>query len=78
MERIAVTDKQLLAVWGRVDRMRSGQIMIIKDHAPNFPYIFIQCIKMWIDCYGSGEFSQNYKIFYKTTPFHEIVKIKEE
>lgn len=78
MERIVVTDKHLVSAWSRIDKMKIGQVMVIKDHAPNLPDIFIECLKIWIDCYGSGEFSSDYKLFYKITPFHEIVKIKEE
>lgn len=56
------TDQQLESAWGLIDKMESGSRLTISDFAPKKPETFLQCCKMYIDCYPlKAELSNDYK-----------------
>jgi len=57
------TDEVLLSVWNRVEAMKPGQIMVIREHCGKRKELFIECLKMWIDCFKHGEFNRDYTVF---------------
>lgn len=75
---VEITDGMLRVVWRKIEALRLGEFMIIAAHAPKRPDVFIQCCKMWIDCYKAAEFNRDYSKLYRITPFNEIVKLKEK
>jgi hypothetical protein len=60
-------DKALLLCWNILDKIELGQKILISQHAPNKPDLFIECAKKYADCYGTILFSDDYQ---------EIKKIK--
>jgi len=66
------TDAQLKAVWDKVDKMKVGECVIIKNVAPNLPKVFVNCLKMYIDSFNTGEFNNDYSVFKKI----EVLKDK--
>jgi len=55
------TDLHLQKVWSKLDRLVIGQILEVKKEAPRFPELWIQCVKMYIDCFnGLIEFNSDY------------------
>jgi len=72
------TDKQLKHVWDKIEGMDENKTMLISEHAKNKPELFIQCCKMWIDCFKDGEFTNDYKMFIKKKRFNIETYDKEE
>ena len=69
-----IPDLHIKAVWDKLDKMIPGQFMIIKSVAPNKPEAFINCCKMYIDCFKSAEFNSDYSVIKKIRTFQELTK----
>jgi len=49
--------------------MKVGECVIIKNVAPNLPKVFVNCLKMYIDSFNTGEFNNDYSVFKKIGVF---------
>lgn len=67
-----IEDKILEKCWSILDRMKVGNVLIIKDFAPNKPELFINCAKQYIDVYKNLVFNKDYTEIYKVHTFQEI------
>lgn len=54
------TDEQLVKAWEILDKLKVGQMIVIKDYAKNKPGVFVQCAKMYEDCFHSLQFNEQY------------------
>lgn len=61
-----IPDKTLSYCWNILDKLETGQMIIVKDYAPNNPKLFIDCCKQYFDCFRTLKFSNDYS---------EIVKV---
>jgi hypothetical protein len=59
MEQL-IEDKFLAASWAIIDKMQPGEIIIVKDYAPNNPALFISCIRQRIDTLNDCYFNSTY------------------
>jgi hypothetical protein len=69
-----IEDKILIACWKILDRMIIGNVLVIKDFAPNKPDLFIECAKQYADCFGTILFSDDYKEIKKVISFKEVAQ----
>lgn len=69
-----IEDKILIACWKILDRMIIGNVLVIKDFAPNKPDLFIECAKQYADCFGTILFSDDYKEIKKVISFKEVTQ----
>ena len=67
-----IDDKILEKCWSILDRMKVGNVLIIKDFAPNKPQLFIDCAKQYADVFGNIIFNGDYTEIYKVNTFDEI------
>lgn len=67
-----IEDKILVACWRVLDKMKVGNVLIIKDFAPNKPELFIECTKQYIRSYKNLIFNKDYTEIYKGYSFKEI------
>lgn len=67
-----IEDKILEKCWSILDRMKVGNVLIIKDFAPNKPELFINCAKQYADVFGNIVFNDNYTEIYKIYSFDEV------
>lgn len=54
------SDRDLNHVFKKLDFMKAGEIMIIKDHANGRRDTFISCAKQYADIYGTVCFNSDY------------------
>ena len=54
------SDRDLNHVFNKLDLMKPGEIIIIKDHANKRYDTFISCAKQYADIYGTIQFNDNY------------------
>lgn len=69
------TDKHLVQSWELLDNLKLGEILVIADHAPNKPQLFIKCCKMYADCYGTLLFKSDYSEIKKVLSFNEEINV---
>ena len=50
-----IEDKLLKAAFGVFDKMKPGQVIFIKDYAPNKPDLFLQCAEQYQQTYNNLE-----------------------
>jgi hypothetical protein len=50
-----IEDKLLKAAFGVFDKMKPGQVIFIKDYAPNKPELFLQCAEQYQQTYNNLE-----------------------
>jgi hypothetical protein len=50
-----IEDKLLKAAFGVFDKMKPGQVIFIKDYAPNKPELFLQCAEQYNKTYNNLE-----------------------
>lgn len=61
------TDAQLKQVWDVLDALKEGEIADIKKYAPKRPDLWIDCAKMYHDCYNNIIFSNDFTQVKKQT-----------
>ena len=66
-----IPDKALSTCWNILDKIEIGQKILISQHAPNKPDLFIECAKKYADYYGSILFSDNYQEIKKVKTFKQ-------
>lgn len=67
-----IDDKALAACWKVLDRMKVGNVLVVKHFAPNKPELFIDCVKQYIKVYKNMVFSNDYTEVYKVYSFQEV------
>jgi hypothetical protein len=67
-----IDDKTLIFCWNILDKIEVGQKILISQHAPNKPDLFIECAKKYADCYGTILFSDDYQEIKKIKNFVEV------
>ena len=72
IEKIIINDKTLVFCWNILDKIEIGQKILISQHAPNKPDLFIECAKKYADCYGTILFSDDYQEIKKINNFVEV------
>lgn len=65
-------DKALSTCWDILDKIEVGQKILISQHAPKKPDLFIECAKKYADCYGTILFSDDYQEIKKINNFVEV------
>lgn len=73
-----IPDKTLLYCWNILETLITGQIILVSDHAPKNPDLFVKCAMQYITSTGKGQFSFDYKKFKQTLSFKEQNKIYEK
>lgn len=72
-----IPDKTLIKCWNILDKLKTGQMILVKDYAPNNPDLFIRCCKQYFDCHRNIRFSDNYAEIVKVDrvkTFREIIE----
>jgi hypothetical protein len=54
-----IEDKLLKAAFGVFDKMKPGQVIFIKDYAPNKPDLFLKCAEQYNKTYNNLELNPN-------------------
>ena len=72
IEKSIIDDKTLVFCWNILDKIEVGQKILISQHAPNKPDLFINCAKKYADCYGTILFSDDYQEIKKINNFVEV------
>jgi hypothetical protein len=72
IEKGIIDDKTLIFCWNILDKIEVGQKILISQHAPNKPDLFIECAKKYADCYGTILFSDDYQEIKKIKNFVEV------
>ena len=67
-----IDDNTLAYCWNILDKIEIGQKILISQHAPNKPDLFIECAKKYADCYGTILFSDDYQEIKKINNFVEV------
>jgi len=67
-----IDDKTLIFCWNILDKIELGQKILISQHAPKKPDLFIECAKKYADCYGTILFSDDYQEIKKVNTFKQI------
>jgi hypothetical protein len=67
-----IEDKTLVFCWNILDKIEIGKKILISQHAPNKPDLFIECAKKYADCYGTILFSDDYQEIKKVNNFVEV------
>ena len=67
-----IDDNTLAYCWNILDKIEIGQKILISQHAPNKPDLFINCAKKYADCYGTILFSDDYQEIKKINNFVEV------
>lgn len=55
-----IPNKTLSYCWKILDKLEIGQMILVKDYAPNNPDLFIRCCKQYFDCHRNLRFSDDY------------------
>ena len=67
-----IDDNTLAYCWNILDKIEIGQKILISQHAPNKPDLFIECAKKYADCYGTILFLDDYQEIKKINNFVEV------
>lgn len=68
-----LSDKVLKHVWDKIESIEVGEVITVKNEAPNRPEIWVECANKWIDIYNRGEFNSDYSKFKKILTFNEQI-----
>lgn len=55
-----IDDRVLRKCFNILDKLEIGQMILVKEYAPNNPDLFIRCCKQYFDCHKNLRFSDNY------------------
>jgi len=67
-----IEDKLLKAAFGVFDKMKAGQVIFIKDYAPNKPDLFLQCAEQYQQTYNNLELNNTNDKIKKYESFRNI------
>jgi hypothetical protein len=70
-----IADTTLTKCFKILDKLEVGQMILVKDYAPNNPTLFIDCCKQFYDCHRNIRFSDDYstiKQIERDLTFNEI------
>lgn len=54
------SDRDLNYVFKKLDALKFGDVILVKDFSNGRDSTFIQCAKQYIDCYNTVEFNNDY------------------
>ena len=60
-----IADTTLTKCFKILDKLEVGQMILVKDYAPNNPTLFIDCAKQYYDCHRNIRFSDDYSVIKK-------------
>ena len=60
-----IPDTTLTKCFNILDKLEVGQMILVKDYAPNNPTLFIDCCKQFYDCHRNIRFSDDYSVIKK-------------
>lgn len=60
-----IPDTTLTKCFKILDKLEVGQMILVKDYAPNNPTLFIDCCKQFYDCHKNLRFSNDYSVIKK-------------
>lgn len=60
-----IADTTLTKCFKILDKLEVGQMILVKDYAPNNPTLFIDCCKQFYDCHKNLRFSNDYSVIKK-------------
>lgn len=60
-----IPDTTLTKCFKILDKLEVGQMILVKDYAPNNPTLFIDCCKQFYDCHRNIRFSDDYSVIKK-------------
>ncbi len=60
-----IADTTLTKCFKILDKLEVGQMILVKDYAPNNPTLFIDCCKQFYDCHRNIRFSDDYSTIKK-------------
>ena len=60
-----IADTTLTKCFKILDKLEVGQMILVKDYAPNNPTLFIDCCKQFYDCHRNIRFSDDYSVIKK-------------
>jgi len=60
-----IADTTLTKCFKILDKLEVGQMILVKDYAPNNPTLFIDCCKQFYNCHRNIRFSDDYSVIKK-------------
>ncbi len=60
-----IPDTTLTKCFKILDKLEVGQMILVKDYAPNNPTLFIDCCKQYYNSYRNLRFSDDYSVIKK-------------